>query len=189
MFGRAFCAGLALVCSSSADTGTPNTLPVAHYPLVHQIICAKSKGTAFRIGKNEMLSVAHVTSNTGCTIDGIGFNAKNDGDKDFSILDYPVAKLDGFKINCDGFIPGEWYFAVGYAGGHPWQTMVRILATYVKTGDGLRVLLGSPTVIPGMSGGPVLNKRGEVVGTINKYSRIAPLSLSRALRDTEVCNA
>ena len=50
----------------------------------------------------------------------------------------------------------------------------------------MRYLLG-PQVIPGMSGGPILNSRGEVVGVVNRYTREMPLSYSRALKDTSVC--
>lgn len=182
---KAIFAALSLVCVSA--TPAENPIGTTQYPLVHQVVCDRAKGTAFRIGPTTFLSVAHVTSNTGCTIDGYYFTARNDGESDFSILDVPSDKLGGFKINCDGFIPGEWYYAIGYAQGLPWQQTVTILATYVKIPNGMRLLLGSPTVIPGMSGGPVINSRGEVVGTVNMYTRGAPLSYSRALRDTEVC--
>jgi S1-C subfamily serine protease len=78
-------------------------------------------------------------------------------------------------------------FAIGYAGGWSWQTMTRHLATYQVSRDGLQVLIGYPSVIPGMSGGAVVNERGEVVGIINAYVKGSPLSFSRPLKDTSIC--
>lgn len=177
---------LAALCLSTSAAPPPPT--ETNFPLVHQVVCAEGKGTAFRVGRNTFLSVAHVASLTGCTIDGAPFTATLDGPRDFAILDVPINRGGALKINCDGFTPGEWYFAIGFAKGLPVQALVTVLATYAKLPNGMRVLIGSPTFIPGMSGGPVLNSRGEVVGTVNAYNRIYPLSFSRALRDTEACD-
>jgi S1-C subfamily serine protease len=52
---------------------------------------------------------------------------------------------------------------------------------------GKRVLIGEYNYIPGMSGGPVLDELGQVVGTVNAYIPGTPISLSREMRDTSVC--
>lgn len=38
-----------------------------------------------------------------------------------------------------------------------------------------------------MSGGPVFNSAGRVVGVVNGYNKGAPLSYSQALKDTALC--
>jgi hypothetical protein len=144
------------------------------------------KGTAFKTDKG-YVSVAHVTSLLGCSIEGVPIGAEPE-DGDFSRVDYKGdPRIRGFKVNCEGFIPGRWYHAVGHAGGYEWQTMQRHLATFKKAENGHRALLGNPTVIPGMSGGVYLNEQGEAVGTINAYSPLFPVSFSRELRDTSLC--
>ena len=178
----------ALLALASTSVASPGITPLANYPLVHQVRCKEGSGTAFRVAPHTFLSVAHVARLTDCAIDGEPVMAALDGPKDFAILELPSAKEGRFKINCDGYVPGEYYFAVGYAGGKPWQTTVTVLATYAKTRSGMQIMLGSPTFIPGMSGGPVMNRRGEVVGLVNAYSPIYPISLSRALKDTAACS-
>jgi hypothetical protein len=171
----------ALVSSSPAPDYT-------HRPLVHQVICSLGKGSAFRVGPTKFLSVSHVTNLGGCTIDGVAFKATADPGLDFAVIEVPaqLRRGGGFKINCDGFKPGEWVYATGYAYGRPWQQTVTLRVT-PQTIGGLQLLWGSPTVIPGMSGGVVMNARGEAVGTINRYSPWAPASLSQPLSETSVC--
>jgi hypothetical protein len=160
--------------------------PTANYPDVRQVFCMGGSGTAFRIRDGRMISVAHVTSIGGCRVDDQFMDATPEEGLDFSV-NAPVGDGRGFKINCDGFVPGRWYFAVGFAGGAQWQTMTRHLATYMTIPNGMRVLLGSPTVIPGMSGGPIVNEAGEVVGVINAYLPFGRFSFSRELKDTSLC--
>ena len=169
----------------SWPASTASKQSTVNFPAVRQIVCAGGKGTGFRIADGRWVSVAHVTNNLACSIHGMPLGAK-DEPGDFSITDYE-GKAGGFPVNCEGFKPGEYYFAIGYAGGFEWQTMTRHMATYKLSDDGYRILLGSPTVIPGMSGGPILNAKGEVVGTVNMYSKIYPLSFSRELKDTSLC--
>jgi hypothetical protein len=169
---------------------TPAAQSVADYthrPLIHQVRCSGSRGTAFRIGPTTFLSVAHVTDGKDCTIDGEPFTFANDGELDFAVIEVPTLRRGGaMRINCDGFVVGDYYFASGYAFGHPWQRTVTIRATGVAR-DGYRYLWGTPTVIPGMSGGPVMNARGEVVGLVNMYSPWLPLSFSLPLSETSMC--
>jgi len=159
--------------------------PPYHYPMVKQVICDRSKGTAFRLGST-FVTAAHVSSKPGCLIEGQPFLAIPEPGLDFATLDGLPAK-EGMKINCDGFVPGRWYHAVGFAGGNPWQMTVTVLATWKKTDAGIRILMGYPTFIPGMSGGPVMNEAGEVVGIVNSYWPGQPFSGSRELKDTTLC--
>lgn len=184
MIGKLLCGALALAFSAQARTVEPRT--ISGFEAVKQVDCTRSKGSAFRVRGGRMVSVDHVTSNIGCEIEGRPITAVGESGLDFSIIDQPNAGT-GFPVNCDGFIPGRYYFAVGYARGWKWQTMVMLLATYVQTENGYRLLLGDPTVIPGMSGGPILDEHGAVVGTVNAYTRGAPFSFSRELKDSSLC--
>lgn len=187
MYRRALCwAALAVALPAfalAASERDPVKASAVAYPQVKQVVCHGGRGSAF-LTERGWASVAHVTSQTGCAIDGTAIGSKQE-DGDFSRVDHAV-RGKGFKINCGGFVAGQWYWAVGYANGFEWQTMTRILATWKDADDGMRMLWGPP-VIPGMSGGPILNAAGEVVGTVNAYSKEFPVSFSRALKDTSLC--
>lgn len=173
-------------------SASPEQAPLVYlnYPLVHRVDCDEGRGTAFRVGQNHWLSVAHVTSLHNCTIDGAPIAVtEQDGTRDFTRLDTHRAVPNGFRINCHGFIPGQWYWSVGFAGGKPYQTAIALYATYAHAANGLRVLIGPYAVIPGMSGGPVMDRTGAVVGTVNAYIPGTGISLSRELKTTSVCGA
>jgi hypothetical protein len=167
-----------------------NSLKFVHYPLIHKVSCDEGSGTGFRVGLQHWLSVAHVTAMHNCTVDGAAISVtEQDGNRDFSRFDTRRATENGFRVNCHGFVPGRWYFAVGHALGKDFQTLLAVYATYAKGPDGKRVLIGEYDFIPGMSGGPVLNEAGEVVGVVNAYLPGTPISLSRELKDTSICGA
>lgn len=160
------------------------------YPLVHRVDCAEGSGTAFRVGANHWLSVAHVTRLHACEIGGQPIAVtEQDSTNDFSRLDTPNGVPNGFRVNCGGYVPGHWYWAIGYAKGLPFQTAIVVYATFAKWADGRRILVGPYAFIPGMSGGPVLDITGAVVGTVNAYIPGTGISISRELKDTSVCGA
>lgn len=158
------------------------------HPNVKQVVCLLGKGTAFRIAPDRFVSVAHVTKNDRCSIEGKLIAGVQDGNLDFSTISLPNDGLPGLKISCEGFKPGEWYWATGFAYGAPFQTNIALYATYLKI-DGMRVFMGPRTVIPGMSGGPIFGPDGAVVGTTNAYHPILGTSYSVELKDTQLCKS
>jgi hypothetical protein len=168
-------------------SATPDYVPdYTHHPMVKQLICAGGRGSAFRIGRTSFISVSHVTSLGPCTMDGVPITAVEEPG-DFAIVEADIPRISALRINCEGFKAGEYYWATGYARGLPWQLTVRIKATGEFHPNGMAVLVGRQTVIPGMSGGAVRNSAGEVVGAINMFNPFFGISLSRELRDTSVC--
>lgn len=180
---RNLLAAAALV-AAPVPASAPDALFV-NISAVHQVVCIEGKGTAFEAG-GHMISVSHVTSLHGCFIEGKPVVPTPEGELDFSTIDLPAK---GFRINCGGFKDSEVYWAIGFAHGLPIQRMIMLTGTGLHDGgNGEALLIGYPTVIPGMSGGVILNSRAEAVGTVNMYSQTFPLSLSRELKDTSVCS-
>jgi hypothetical protein len=143
-------------------------------------------GSAFRIGKL-LLSVKHVTNYPECYINGkkitVVYTAP---DQDFSIISDSEGPF--LKVDCGGFVKGRKYLSVGHARGLDTLTTVELVATGV-TIAGQAALKGVFTVIPGMSGGPVIDEEtGKVVGTVNSYIMESGLSGSVALKGTPICS-
>lgn len=186
---KAAVACLAAPFVSSASI--PDAITITHHPSVVQVICDQGRGSAFRWRGNAAITVKHVTSLSNCTIGGRPFTVALDNpEQDFSIIRMPEAS-PGIPVNCDGFQSGERYWAVGFAQGKPYQRLVTVMASDAATKvygvRGLSVLHGAEYFIPGMSGGPVLNSRGEAVGVVNGYNPFLSISYSQPLRDTAVC--
>src|SRR5574338_1388419 len=178
MLLRAFAAATLLLAQP------PEYGAVREYPLVHRVVCREALGTAFRIGPTRFLSVAHVTSNHDCRIDGDPIHIiEQDGHNDFSIIEAGRPKIGAIRIDCDGFRPGQWYWGIGNAAGLPVPTILAAYATIYREDEGKRLLIGPTQFIPGMSGGVVMNQAGEAVGTINSRDLGNPFySYSRELR-------
>lgn len=169
--------------SSEADDGRA----FANHPSVRMVDCKEGSGSAVQIA-GQWISVAHVTSMHDCRIDGQPISVtEQNGAKDFSRLTVPSSRYVPVRISCKGMTPGEFVWAYGYALGLPYQTRVAMRVTEVLGENGMRELIGAYTVIPGMSGGLVMNARGEAVGVVNAYRQFSGLSFSRDLRQTSLC--
>lgn len=178
-------ASLALLPALALLPSTTASNTVVNYPQVKKVQCATGSGSAV-LTERGWVSAAHVTKLSRCRIDGHPIEATPEGDLDFSTIKVAV-KGRGLKINCDGFKAMHWYFAVGYAGGFEWQTMTRHFAAFTDNVEGLRILFDTPTVIPGMSGGAVMDEDGAIVGIVNAFNGFYGASYSRALKDTSLC--
>jgi hypothetical protein len=159
----------------------------ADHPSVRMVDCKEGSGSAVQIA-GQWISVAHVTSMHDCRIDGQPISVtEQNGAKDFSRLTVPSSRHIPIKVDCGGMKVGSWVYAYGYALGLPYQTRVAMRVTEVMDPSGMRELIGAYTVIPGMSGGLVMNARGEAVGVVNAYRPFSGLSFSRDLRQTSLC--
>lgn len=178
------------LCLASASPEAPDDyMAFQDFPGVYRIDCEEGRGTAVQIGHHRLISAAHVTAMHGCAVGGKPVTVtEQDGARDFAEISADVPG-PGLKMSCEGYHAGEWVWSVGYAHGASFQTAIALYATYIKDREGKRVLIGPYTVIPGMSGGPIMNARGEVVGIVNAYVPDTEISFSRDLRDTDLCRA
>jgi hypothetical protein len=161
-------------------------------PYIEKISCDGGSGTGFKLANGTWVSVWHVTRMEGCKIDGLPIIlTHSDPHGDFSTFIVPGDnRRGGLKANCGGYRDGQWVHAQGHARGHPViQSMPLMYSDAVQSlgfGRGWSVLVYN-SVIPGQSGGPVLNGQGEVVGTVNAYNPFWPISFSRSLSRTILC--
>ena len=165
--------------------------PLTH-PHIKQVICDRVKGSAFKVGPNKYLTVNHVSENTGCKIEGKPiFVTYNDPKGDFAILSIYDPEPGGIEISCDGFKDGGLYNAIGYARGAPQSVSILLRATKMPNLPsflrGWSMFMGVEYVIPGMSGGAILDEQGRAVGMVNAYFAPFGLSWSRSLKDTALC--
>jgi hypothetical protein len=142
-------------------------------------------GSAFRIG-TLLLSVKHVTNYPECYINGkkitVVYSAP---DQDFSIISDSEGPF--LKVDCGGFVKGRKFLAVGHARGLDRLTTVELEGTG-ETTNGYAILKGISVVIPGMSGGSIIDaETGKVVGTINAFDMVNGLSYSVPLSNTPIC--
>lgn len=166
------------------------------HPHVKQVVCTfangQGRGTAWRLSRGRFASVSHVTGRGGaCTIDGKPILIEYDDPwGDFSIIRVEDSVDGGIEVNCNGFYHGYHYYSVGYARGNPWSVVVTLrsnkLLLPMFDRPGWSVFSGIEHVIPGMSGGPILDRHGRAVGSVNAYNKTG-LSWSRPLSETPLC--
>lgn len=168
---------------------TQEGISPTEHPEVLRVQCIGASGTAFRIGQTKAISVAHVTGRQGCFIENKPYTTLHQKG-DFSILELPTPSGAYAKIDCNGFVPGRKYEAIGYARGRYTLTIVTgLTATEEKFGE-MVVLRGVFTVIPGQSGGLMRDSLTKLtVGTVNLYDARGGLSASMPLKGTAACSA
>jgi hypothetical protein len=174
----------------------PSTTPpfvVVQPSAIPQVICFGKgyidSGTAVRVGPSGlMLSVNHVTSSGVCFINGkpikLLYKSPN---ADFTEMQGEPGPY--IPIDCGGYVKGHKYLALGHARAFSDITPVELTATG-ETQGGESELSGMWVVVPGMSGGPVLDMdTGMVVGLVAMENFEEGLSWSVPLSQTPVCKA
>lgn len=170
---------LALVLALGASAPAHPTPYVENPKATVRVDCVFSVGTAVKISEDRYITAAHVVDNPLCTVDGAPISDIKKEANDFATFTGKPGP-EYSKVSCKGFKIGEYYLAKGYALGLFEVKIVPWLATPFVL-DGFHSFLGD--AIPGMSGGPVVNDRGEVAGVVNM--RFPARSI--ALKDTSVC--
>lgn len=180
---------LALALSSHGIDFGPTTF-VSH-PYVEKLSCQRGSGTAFKISDGRWISVNHVTEIGGCLLDGKPITVTHaDSYGDFSVFTVDDNRRGGIEVNCNGFNDRQWYFGVGHGMGYtiPQAKAVRYSILYTLFGSDRWGIFEANRFVPGMSGGPVLDQTGRVVGTVNAYGTTARISFSRPLSRTILCS-
>ena len=205
---------LALVSIITIAVGAPSK-PPAYHPHIflnlnhtRLIQCYKKingvewqfSGTGFVIAKNIIVTANHVvTGQSDCVDAATQLPVKtyyHSNEKDLALLSVDTGQSDNFqKYSCEGFKKDHHYTSAGYAFGTD-LIVNDLIATGKKMTDHvedvapgfdpstLTILKGD--IFHGMSGGPIFNDDGFVVG-INTASDGHGTATSRALKDTILC--
>jgi S1-C subfamily serine protease len=167
---------------------------------VRHLYCGDFTGTGSIIDQDRILTANHVTAALAeCRDASTGEMGKvvyRNPDLDISVIQFPVGKLPQprMRYSCQGFVDGHIYYSIGWQNGT--QLVVnRITGTDVisdrkdhKSGtmfNHVTLVLG--TIIPGMSGGPIIDEAGVMVGT-NQATNHDGRSWSRPISDTYLCD-
>lgn len=163
--------------------------------------CGDMVGTGEIIGQNRIMTAAHVVGKAEACRIGIlqAVVVENNADLDYAILEVPTGMVRRpVRLSCAGFVSGQTYYAIGYAHGRDFA-ITRLTATSRFDENGkdsefgtlfthTRILDGE--VYRGMSGGPIVNQDGVVVGiTSATIVGIRPQALSRELKNTTICSS
>ena len=138
-------------------------------------------GTGVKVGRHTYITAAHVVDGRQCYINGVPVLVTQSGGEklDYAVFLGPENDVM-IPATCDGYRAGQSYLARGYAfGGYaanaePW------IATRIPWGP---LEMFSGFAAPGMSGGPVMDKRGRVIGIVNTRNP----SMSLPLDHTPLC--
>lgn len=156
--------------------------------LIQQIVCGTWTGTGSRIDSDLVLTAAHVASHDDCTIGGQPARVEYiNGGLDIAVMRIaspaPTARM---VISCAKPKPGGTYFAVGYAFGRVFAVQ-RYVGTGGKApGSGQAIFQG--LAFGGMSGGPMVDENGQIIGVVTqRNSSGTALTSARLLKDTYLC--
>ena len=184
---RAFLA--LLLGAAPAPTNEAIPSPFIELDTVKRIVCETVVGSGVRIDGNLVLTADRVVAGRACTIDDVPVElVHEDGARDIAIVRTAAASSIRVPLTCAGFATGFSYFAVGFAHGR------KLVVQRLHGTDGIEIrdeaLRGLSQlrglVFPGMSGGPIVDEAGQVVGIVSAGNG-SGLTLSRALNQTKLC--
>jgi S1-C subfamily serine protease len=174
-------ASLLMLGSASPLPAQPAAIP---WKAIVLIRCGDWYGTAFHIGGGRYITADHVIEGAKTCLDTLSSLkvVGEDGAHDIAELSGPVIS-EKFEIDCAGYRSGREYLAVGYANGEYRTQFPLIYSEFGRDPESGNGMFIGADVIPGMSGGPMINGQFRVTGIVNQRWP----SRSRALADTYLC--
>lgn len=163
-------------------------------PAIRPVECGDEHGTAFATDDNRFATAAHVAREGNCQLGPAQPLRVMDYDDRRDYARGRTATFGGnLRVSCEPIVAGQQYILVGYPAGSNEERRVFARATGqthdINQGNlrmnGLVSLRG--VAVRGMSGGPVLNQSGEVVGIISSVSMSARLTLVQPIINTDYC--
>lgn len=164
---------------------------------IGRISCLNGSGTGIIIAHDRVLTANHVVfrddacSFKGKPVEVIYSNALDD----VAVLKVDLGDTATTPVSCEGYLMDEPYLAIGFAAGEDFamQTMFSAHDTgappnefdYPYDVHPEQVLEGH--AIAGMSGGPIIDLNGRLIGLVNAGS--STMTLSRDLSQTALCTA
>ena len=141
-----------------------------------KVVLKDGHGSGVYIGNNEVLTAAHVALGEAGLVKVIAADGKEkfatvawlNMDYDLALLrirgDVPETLLKS-EVSCKTPAIGERIEAYGSPGANDFLTMKGYVAGGVTSKDKWKEVISADlTILPGMSGGPVFNSKGEVAG-------------------------
>lgn len=180
--------------------GASSVVPPSGYfidlDLVQRIECKQGtdtySGTGWFYKDQSLVTAAHVVEGmNSCTIQGKTVTVtKLDHDADYALLTVESHPSEVLSFTCEPFHKDAKYFAVGYALGEDF--VVQPLRGSIENSDDESGFRGESLLVgksfAGMSGGPIFNEAGQVVGLVNGGDKEGRSSVvSRSLVDTTLC--
>lgn len=206
---------IAPLLAVAASVSTPNQIfmpePTVSLNAIRMISCDEGSGTGFIIGDNILATALHVASLSHCTDAATKVKlityVKDDA-SDFALMTGNLPDVLPIRYSCVGYKDGMAYSSYGLS---PWRSTYPVFGQYQliassdytddsfivrgedsnKAMPGMRHLVGY--IIPGNSGGPVIDNSGYAVGINNVSARglfgmsIVKDGYSYELKNTPLC--
>jgi S1-C subfamily serine protease len=178
---------LAIAALLSIGAAAPVPPPQIPYVAIRLVQCGNALGTAFHIGNGRYITANHVVSGgtLPCRIGGEEAPVVYQGKaRDIAELRGPVLATR-FDLDCDGFKAGAEYMAIGMAFGSARTNIPMLYSAFGNDPDNGNGQFIGAEMIPGMSGGPMIDRRFRVAGV--NLQRWPSRALD--LRDSYLCRA
>ena len=183
---------LVLLPAAFAALASAAPVPVEKLPYssIRLIRCGRASGTVFQIAPGLLMTAAHVTSNGPCSVDGVPLEITLEDDAlDYALLRGTIGTP--MTLLCKELKRGRTYHGIGYAGGR-YRMDSRLFAQSrvhvdVEGTSYSGMMRFGGGVIPGMSGGPIIDRKSRVVAIVNASNSAFSTALGRLVKDTQPC--